>query len=74
MMGRKIAGERIAAIEMPPYAPIGQELVRDGTACVRGKLSNEREWFATTPVVISLVDGIVTKAVEGEQAVREAGQ
>jgi hypothetical protein len=55
-------------IEMPPYAPAGEELVSASSACVLGKLSDEREWFATTPLVVAIQDGKVVSVQQGEAA------
>ncbi len=52
-------GKRVALIEVPPYAKPHADPVRRDTACLRGKLSAEREWFVETPVVIELSEGRV---------------
>lgn len=63
---RKMAGQsgspRVALIEMPPYSPAGKSLVSAATACTVGRLSDVRDWFAATPVIIELADGTVTRA------------
>jgi hypothetical protein len=59
---------RVALIEMPPYAPPGESPVPPGSACLRLKLSDAREWFATTPVVLQIRDGVVLAAAQGEEA------
>lgn len=53
---------RVALIEMPPYSPAGKSLVSAATACTVGRLSDVRDWFAATPVVIELADGTVIRA------------
>jgi hypothetical protein len=62
------SGRKIALIEMPPYAPEGQSPVSRSSVCLRGRLSDQRDWFATTPVVMSLAEGRVTAVADGEQA------
>jgi thiol-disulfide isomerase/thioredoxin len=63
------SGAKIAAVEMPPYAAADSELVPPSSACLRGRLSDKREWFATTPVVLTLRDGVVASAREGSDQV-----
>jgi hypothetical protein len=55
----------VALVEVPPYGP---SRVSAGRDLVRGRLSADREWFATTPVMIELVDGKVVSTAEGENA------
>ncbi len=40
---------RVALIEMPPYAPDWLQLVSPDMRCLIGHLSDEKEWFMTTP-------------------------
>jgi len=58
---------KVALIELPPYAPAGESAVSESSQFVLGKLSDRQEWFVTTPAVISLRDGVVTSASQGEQ-------
>ena len=55
----------VALIAMPPYGSPSQDPVSPTTPCVRGKLSDAREWFVQTPAEITLVDGQVVAAEEG---------
>jgi hypothetical protein len=55
-------------IELPPYAPSEISIVPTDTVCKTGKLDARREWFATTPVLLDLVDGIVERQQSGENA------
>jgi hypothetical protein len=64
----KTAQSHVALIEMPPYAAAGENAVSASSLCMLGKLSDKREWFATTPVVIELRDAIVTQANDGNAA------
>jgi hypothetical protein len=61
-------GERIAMVEMPPYAPADDELIPPSSPCLRAKLADRWTWFATTPVVMKVRDGIVISAATGEHA------
>jgi Methylamine utilisation protein MauE len=63
-------GAHAAFIEMPPYAPTGKSLLEaapshSGRVAV-GKLSDRQKWFAQTPVLIELEDGIVRRAEAGD--------
>ncbi len=55
-------------VEMPPYAKADEALVSPalGINCLR--LSDQHEWFAQTPVLVKLENGIVTQVVEGDAA------
>lgn len=64
----KTGQSHVALIEMPPYAAAGENPVPASSLCVLGKLSDQREWFATTPVAIELRDAIVTRASDGNVA------
>lgn len=59
---------RMAFVEMPPYAARDDDLVPESSRWVRGKLRDDHEWFAPTPVVLVLQDGVVRDLVEGELA------
>jgi len=48
----------ITVIEIAPYADAARLPVHP--RILRGRLSNDREWFVPTPVVVSLADGVVT--------------
>jgi hypothetical protein len=63
----KSSSPRFALVEMPEYGQLDEPV--DLSSCVRGRLSNQREWFATTPVVVRLSNGRVVDTVDGEQAV-----
>jgi hypothetical protein len=58
---------RMALIEIPPYAPSDDNPVSGTSACLIGRLPEEKTWLVRTPTVISLVDGEV-KAVSQEHA------
>jgi hypothetical protein len=58
---------RVALVEMPPYGDMPE--VSGSPSCLSGRLSDKREWFAQTPLVLLLEDGKVVAAGEGENAV-----
>jgi hypothetical protein len=51
----------VALIEMPPYATATTDPVPRDTACVRGRLSQVKEWFAQTPVAFETGEGVVRR-------------
>jgi hypothetical protein len=59
---------KTALIEIPPYREDAKSLTAPYAACVNGKLSDAKEWFATTPVVVLLDDGVVRGVSEGNDA------
>jgi hypothetical protein len=58
---------RFALVEMPEYGELDEPA--DLSACVRGKLSDQREWFAAAPVLVKLDNGRVVDAADGDAAV-----
>jgi len=48
-----------AVVQIPPYAPEGQDPVPGDAPFARGRLGDERRWFVATPTVIELSDGRV---------------
>jgi len=56
--------ERDRPIVAPPRRG-GRHLVGSGSLCLVGRLSPEREWFVTTPAILTLRDGRVLAASEG---------
>lgn len=56
---------RIALVEVDPPRRGGRHLVGPGSPCLLGRLSPDREWFVTTPAILTLHDGRVVKAHEG---------
>jgi|WetSurMetagenome_2_1015567.scaffolds.fasta_scaffold09763_2 hypothetical protein len=56
----------VAMIELPPYAPPDKALVAPDSGCLAGRVSNVRNWFVETPVVLTLADGRVTTIQVGE--------
>jgi thiol-disulfide isomerase/thioredoxin len=57
---------KFAYISVPPYPTPEQDLVPKGTPAVRGKLSDEKQWYFETPVIVILVDGKVANVWQGE--------
>jgi hypothetical protein len=60
---------RLAIIEMPPYAQGNEELPSTKSFALIGRLKNDRDWFAKTPIALMIQDGIVLQEKEGEGAV-----
>jgi hypothetical protein len=56
---------RVALIEVAPPRRGGRHLVGAGSPCLLGRLSADREWFVTTPAILSLHDGRVVEARGG---------
>jgi hypothetical protein len=54
---------RVAFIEIPPYEAHGR--IPPSRTYVLGRLTDDWEWFATTPVVAALHDGMTVFAFEG---------
>ncbi len=60
----------VALIEMPPHQAGAAELTRLCPGCVTGTLSEDKDWFATTPVVMLVENTIVQAAAQGEEALK----
>ena len=56
---------RVAVVEMPPYAGAGQGLISEDTLCTSARLSDMKEWYVETPLVLSLGEARVTAVIEG---------
>ena len=65
----RLAHTQIAFIAMPPAPVAGQDPVPVSANYLHLNLSPVRDWFATTPVVAAVQDGIVLWAGEGDDAV-----
>ncbi|MGC9453917.1 MAG: MauE/DoxX family redox-associated membrane protein [Phycisphaerae bacterium] len=65
MLGGWSEAGGVAVISIPPHAPAGEDIVPQDTACLRGKLSDEYDWFVSTPVTLTLSDGVVTQVRTG---------
>ncbi len=59
---------RTVLVELPPVAPLDRSIVPSGTVCEMGTLDSSKEWFATAPVIIDLVDGRVVRQQSGSHA------
>ncbi|MHC4717957.1 MAG: Ig-like domain-containing protein [Planctomycetota bacterium] len=55
------SGGKFAFVEMPPYAGEGEDPVSAAGGSLRGRLSAATNWFAATPVVMWMDDGVVTR-------------
>jgi thiol-disulfide isomerase/thioredoxin len=56
----------IAFVAMPP---LGQSPVTDSPQYLNLRLRPDHDWFATTPLVVTLEDGQVAAFAEGENAI-----
>jgi hypothetical protein len=69
-MAQEVGGQseasRVAFVEMPPYGPYG--VISPDGAYALGRLADKWEWFASTPLVVLLVDGKTTLASEGKSS------
>ena len=63
----EIGAQNVSLIQMPPFASSSEDPA-SSASCLRGRLSDDREWFATTPLVVSLSDGNVQSVAFGEAA------
>ncbi len=70
----RMAGSHpVALLEMPPFAHgVDERLVPADSPALVGRLTDAREWFATTPVVLLLNDAVVRDVTEGPAAVGAA--
>jgi hypothetical protein len=64
----RLVDARVAMVELAPYAPPGKNLLPPDTTCTKGRVSDVRDWFVETPTILTLVDGVVVDAKEGDQA------
>ncbi len=69
-MRQEKSNAHVALIEMPPYASASQALVQSQTNVWKGRLLETHEWFAITPIVLVVSEGIVTQATEGDSALQ----
>lgn len=58
----------IALVEMPPYESQEKAPGLLMGPAFKGRLTDARDWFAQTPMVLLLSEGLVTATLEGEQA------
>lgn len=65
-MARDQSSARVAAIEVPPYAPEGDGPLPADSLITRGRLDTERKWFVATPTTLQLKDGNVLEVKEGK--------
>lgn len=63
---KKAGAQRIAFVEMSPYAPAGKGIAPTGPQCIHGKLSSIREWVVQTPAVVVMDSAIVISAQEAK--------
>ena len=62
------AGRRIAVVSVPPHAHAGNDVLPAGGALRAFQLSKSRDWFAATPLLLRLQDGVVAEAVDRDEA------
>jgi hypothetical protein len=65
---------RVAFIAMPPLPPPGKDPVPPSDRYLHLILRPDHDWFATTPVIVELDNGLVTFAAEGDKAVHPPNQ
>ena len=64
----RLAGSKVAMVELAPYAPKGRSLLPPDTTCTTGRVNDVRDWFVGTPTVLTLVEGSVVDAREGDDS------
>ena len=64
----RLASSKVAMVELAPYAPKGRSLLPPDTTCTTGRVSDVRDWFVGTPTVLTLVEGSVVDAREGDDS------
>lgn len=52
----------MALVELPPFGQLPQSIVEALGGAVRARLEPRRRWFAATPIVVRLIDGVVVEA------------
>lgn len=63
-------GLRVALIEMPPYAADWLQLVSPEMHSLLGRLSNTKDWFTMTPLVVIVTENEVTNVADQELFIR----
>ncbi len=56
----------IAFIEMPPYGDASDSPIPEDSQCITGRLDDTKKWYAATPLLVVIEDGIVIKSFEYE--------
>lgn len=62
----RLGDAKTAMVELAPYAPANKSLLPHDTPCMKGRVSDARDWFVETPTILTLVDGAVVDAREGD--------
>ncbi len=57
---------KIAFIEMPPYGAATDTPIPVDSRCIAGRLDDTMKWYAATPLLVVIEDGIVIKSFEYE--------
>jgi hypothetical protein len=66
--------ERLAVIEMPPFADAADPPPwQVPPSVLSGRLDQTRDWFATTPVALSIKDGLILSSKESDAAETSPG-
>jgi len=65
LKARARKGERIAFVEIPPFARKGEEVIDPDASWALGKLSDDREWFFPMLTRVKLENGIVQQTWHG---------
>jgi hypothetical protein len=59
-----LRGMQLAVIEMPPFGTANHNSAPLGLPLLNGRLADDREWFAKTPLLMQLSGGIVTQPAD----------
>lgn len=57
---------KFAFIEMPPYGDPSDSPIPDDTQCITGRVDETKKWYAATPLLVVIEDGVVLKSWESE--------
>ncbi|AQQ70836.1 hypothetical protein SMSP2_01198 [Limihaloglobus sulfuriphilus] len=66
MLGADEQEIKIAFIEMPPYGDGTETPIPLDTKCLLGILDESKKWYAASPVLIVIEDGIIKKSWEAQ--------
>ena len=63
------SGAQYAFVELPPFARPGAELIAVSSGLKLLRLSDKHEWFAQTPILMQMQNGLVTSVKQGNEVV-----
>jgi thiol-disulfide isomerase/thioredoxin len=64
MLGGAEQEIKIAFIEMPPYGDRTETPIPQDTNCLMGTMDQSKKWYAASPILIVIEDGIIKKSWE----------